>query len=287
MFSLVYNHLKMRMFSLSFDVRVHHVALMFLQWLRTDFLFIFLSCHKMHHFKVRYHNLPSLSISSELKNPNRQNKHSVCSHPKCVWGGPSGWPVDVFKYHTESLDLDFVIWSFFTLFKKKNSITFCQSSHQLQSLTVTDLHFSLTWGWNETCEQVFRQNTKAFNTHYSMIPPLQNQRNGKHIVRKPIWSRPLVLLLLFHMLTHTFSRAALSCLCNPRAAAASVADTQALFSNTTHRITCSRLPVRHTLTQWLASCPYPDPVSNRRTLRLSWANSKTLKSVWVDSRQPR
>lgn len=105
---------------------------------------------------------------------------------------------------------------------------------------------------------------------------MENQPKKKQIARRCTWTSPLVPHLSFTC-SHTLSRAALSCLCNSIAAPASVPDTQALLSNTTPRITCSRLPVSHTCThtQWVTPpCPFPDPISTRRTWRFYWANSE-------------
>lgn len=52
----------------------------------------------------------------------------------------------------------------------------------------------------------------------------------------------------------TLSRSALSCQCNPRAALASLPDTQAVFGNTKPWITCSRL---HTCAHTIASGDIP------------------------------
>lgn len=92
-----------------------------------------------------------------------------------------------------------------------------------------------------------------------------------------------------HARTHTLSKAALSCLSNFIAALTSVPDTQALFSNTTPWITCSRLPVTHTCTlrQWRASsCPFPDPISISSPAGFHWANAETQGRAGR-SREPR
>lgn len=100
---------------------------------------------------------------------------------------------------------------------------------------------------------------------YTSFDLLENQPKKKQTVKLSSCSSPFS-----HMLTHTLSRAALSRPCNSIAAPASVPDTQALLSNTTPRITCSRLPVSHTCTNTMTSIilPLPRPRFDQAHLRV-------------------
>lgn len=143
--------------------------------------------------------------------------------------------------------------------------------------------------------QYISMHSSGYNLHSDNRMVQFNSWKSNITSNKWRWSSLLLVLRPSFTHSHTLSRAALSCLCNSIASPASVPDTQALLSNTTHRIQCSRLPVRHThahahngqhhpapsLTPFQPGVPegFTGPTANREPLRVESGEPRLCPEV--------